>query len=102
MLPPPRCFSATWVPGAAWKKRAMSTRVRANARWRAELIGNRDRSGDERAALGRALDPKPPLEGGDSVRQTHETGPVWAGAANPVVAHLHVERAVVDPRPHFG
>ena len=68
----------------------------------AELAGEGDVRGDERAAVGRALHPKPAAEDGKPVRQPNETAPVRPGASDAVVAHLDTEGAVLDARRDRG
>ena len=52
------------------------------------LGGEGDVCGDERAAVGRALDPKLPAEGGKPVREPEKPAAVRPGAFDAVVAHL--------------
>jgi hypothetical protein len=54
-----------------------------------------DVCGDERAAVGRALDTELAVEGGKSVRQPDKPAPVGPGASSAVVAHLDPEGAVL-------
>src|SRR3954470_20497717 len=61
-----------------------------------------DGGGDERAAVGGALDAKLAVEGGETVREPLETASLRPGAADPIVADVNGERAVLDPRGHFG
>ena len=53
------------------------------------LLAERDVSGEERALAGRAVHPKPAVEGSDPVAESDETAPDAASAADAVVAHLH-------------
>src|SRR3954451_1857398 len=57
---------------------------------------------EEGAAVGRAVDAKPSVEGGEPDRKPDKAAPVRPGASDAVVAHLDHERAVLDPRRHLG
>jgi integrase len=67
-----------------------------------ELLGDGEVCGDERAAVGWALDPQLAVEDGKPVRQPEQTGPVGPGASDTVVAHLDPQAAVLDARRDGG
>ena len=67
-----------------------------------ELVRDGELCGDEGAALRRALDAEPPVQGGNPVAQTQKTAPVGPGAADAVVAHGDREHGVLDVRADAG
>jgi hypothetical protein len=53
-----------------------ASKQRQSPAGRGELVGDGEVCGDERAAVGRALDPELPVEGGKPVGQPDEPAPV--------------------------
>jgi hypothetical protein len=62
----------------------------------------RDVCGDQRAAVGWALDPEVAIEDCEPVRQPDEAAAAGPGAADAVVAHAQLEGAVLDARHDRG
>ena len=61
-----------------------------------------DVRGDERAALGRALDAESAVQDGEPVTQSQKTAPVRPDAAHAVVANGDLKRVVHDVRADRG
>jgi hypothetical protein len=62
----------------------------------------RKRGGDPGAAARRALHLEPASQRGEAILEADEATAVGAGAADAVVAHVHVQQAVLDPRLTFA
>src|SRR4051794_5145348 len=110
-----RMFTPTLIPSASWTSShssppllyrvpacsAVATSL-APRRASPATAGEGDVRRDERAAVGRALDPEPAVEDGKPVAEPQQAAPAGPGASDAVVAHPDLEGAVRDAHGHGG